>query len=116
MTYFMRRPISMWSGGSSSNVVVLVCLVGAYMRTMCGMSSGPAGRMRRSDISEPVMRGLDPLIHDEVRHDNQCGRAVLAHIMDCRVKPGNDREAWRPKRNPPARGPGVRSLESMVGA
>jgi hypothetical protein len=31
------------------------------------------------------MRGLDPRIHDEAQR-------TPADLMDCRVKPGNDRE------------------------
>jgi hypothetical protein len=52
------------------------------------------------------MRGLDPRIHDDVQQVMPDVRVPsLKRIMDCRVKPGNDRrklesnnkrgEAWR---------------------
>jgi hypothetical protein len=36
------------------------------------------------------MPGLDPGIHDEVRHMQTLEFFGLRFIMDCRVKPGND--------------------------
>src|SRR5215510_16570550 len=36
------------------------------------------------------MRGLDPRIHDEVRHLRTLGSSWLSGFMDCQVKPGND--------------------------
>jgi len=38
------------------------------------------------------MRGLDPRIHDELLLDKPYCSAVGNRIMDCRVKPGNDRK------------------------
>jgi hypothetical protein len=39
-----------------------------------------------------VMRGLDPRIHDEARHHlSYVGLPSPHGLMDCRVKPGNDR-------------------------
>ena len=36
------------------------------------------------------MRGLDPRIHDEMRHAQTVLISLLRFIMDCRVKPGNN--------------------------
>jgi hypothetical protein len=38
----------------------------------------------------PVMRGLDPRIHDEAQQAEQYRRYWWRSLMDCRVKPGND--------------------------
>jgi hypothetical protein len=37
------------------------------------------------------MRGLDPRIHGEALYHKQYCSFPLKIIMDCRVKPGNDR-------------------------
>ena len=38
-----------------------------------------------------VMRGRDPRIHDEFPQGKSCGYNFPPGLMDCRVKPGNDK-------------------------
>src|ERR1043166_4989207 len=42
-----------------------------------------------------VMRGLDPRIHDERHHEKAVLPPWRRGLMDCRVKPGNDRVELR---------------------
>ncbi len=37
------------------------------------------------------MRGIDPRIHEAAPRRNPYGLSVLTGVMDCRVKPGNDK-------------------------
>jgi hypothetical protein len=44
-----------------------------------------------SATNSAVMRGLDPRIHDERPHAKALLPLSGGSLMDCRVKPGNDR-------------------------
>ena len=69
---------------------------------MFGFENSP-GCIREQDVvalrfvdhgrnSLGVMRGLDPRIHDEAPLGKTYEKpSVAKRIMDCRVKPGNDR-------------------------
>jgi hypothetical protein len=47
---------------------------------------------REAAVSLLVMPGLDPGIHEQRPRGKSCVSPPLTdHLMDCRVKPGNDR-------------------------
>jgi hypothetical protein len=68
-------------------------LEGALLPTViAGLDPRSLSTAGGTDSLSTVMRGLDPRIHDESQPRKFLRQSPRHGLMDCRVKPGNDKE------------------------